>query len=124
MSKKKILLVACYSIGIVMLISGNSSSHPECRTSEIFLSLYVLVLADCLCFQTFTLFRVGKSVLTSFTSSVLSLSCPGRLSRQIGSAAHHGAPHPRSVILQCLLCTITSILCLFSAKLDLHNYSC
>lgn len=60
MSKKKILLVACYSIGILKLISGNSSSHPERRTSEIFLSLYFLVLADCLCFQTCTLFRVGK----------------------------------------------------------------
>jgi len=60
MCKKKILLFACYSIGILKLISGNSSSHPEYRTSEIFLSLYFLVPEDCLGFQTFALFGVGK----------------------------------------------------------------
>lgn len=43
MCKKKMLLFACYSMGILKLISGNRSSHPEHTTSEIFLSLYFLV---------------------------------------------------------------------------------
>lgn len=94
--KKKILLFACYSIGILKFISGNSSSHPEYKTSQIFLSLYFLVPADCLCSQTFALFRVGgkfSDCLHLFSS--LSPSWPNR---QVGDCSKpRGCSASRSV---------------------------
>lgn len=59
MCKKKILLFVSYSIGMLKLISGNNSSPPDDRTSEMSLSLSLLVSADCLCFQIFAPWRVG-----------------------------------------------------------------
>lgn len=92
--KKKILLFACYSIGILKLISGNSSSQPEYRTSEIFLSLYFLVPAGCLCFQTFALFKVwgGKAFFLQF-SLFLALVDP---TDRLVTAAYHVANQPLS----------------------------
>lgn len=70
--EKKILVFVSYSIGILKLVSGNNSSHPDYRTSETFLSLYFLVPADCLCFQTLALLRVGGKAFC--------LPCPPQLS--------------------------------------------
>lgn len=124
--EKKILLFVSYSIGILKLMSGNNSSHPDYRTSEMFLSLYFLVPADWLCFQTFALLRVGgKSFLPSFPSPALSLL--PQLAEQSGWEQQH---IPRlsdlsvSAILQGLLRTVMPVPCLCSGKWDLCNYSC
>ncbi|XP_051623950.1 protein phosphatase 1F isoform X1 [Manacus candei] len=122
MSKKKILLFACYSIGILKLISGNSSSHPDYRTSETFLSLYFLVPADC--FQTFALFRVGEK-LSDFLHllSSLSLTPAGQADRLVTEHVPRLVGPSVSVILQGLLWKVMSVLCLCSGKLDLCDYS-
>lgn len=116
--EKKILLFVSYFIGILKLMSGNNSSHPDYRTSEMFLSLYFLVSADWLCFQTFALLRVGgESFLPSFPSPALSLL--PQLAEQSGWEQQH---IPRlsdlsvSAILQGLLRTVMPVLCLCSGE--------
>lgn len=115
--EKKILLFVSYFIGILKLMSGNNSSHPDYRTSEMFLSLYFLVSADWLCFQTFALLRVGGKAFCLPSPPQLSLL--PQLAEQSGWEQQH---IPRlsdlsvSAILQGLLRTVTPVLCLCSGE--------
>lgn len=93
--KKKILLFACYSIGILKLISGNSSSHPEYRPSEIFLSLYFFVPADCVFKHLHCLGGGEEACFLHLFSSLSFLALVDPTDRLV-TAAYHVANQPLS----------------------------
>lgn len=82
-----------------------------------FLSLSFLIPADCLCFQTFALWRVGGKAFC--LASPPQLSVLPQLAEQSGWEQQHS---PRlsdlsvSAILQGLPCIVTPVPCLRSAK--------